>query len=245
VAHFALPVVDDDRRVVGIVSEADLLIKEGWPHGGDDAGVLETLRHRHRFGKGAGTCAAEVMTRGEPAAGVTVEVHDGTVTLIGQLERRSQVATLIRAVQAVPRVAAMTAKLAWETDDVAAMATWPVTQVRGGRHGLGAAGGLEPHGTARICQRTCGAQQVLGERWGGMRCRWSASTMIRRWLTRLAPSTASTTKVPCSDQRGSTLGPWGPGQSASTAPILCMVGVPVRCSCGHRSRSAVSAVAAA
>ncbi|HEX8858777.1 MAG TPA: CBS domain-containing protein [Actinomycetes bacterium] len=59
----ALPVIDDDRRVVGIVSEADLLIKEGWPHGGDDAGVLEALRHRHRFDKGAGTCAEEVMTR--------------------------------------------------------------------------------------------------------------------------------------------------------------------------------------
>jgi CBS domain-containing protein len=190
----ALPVVDDDRRVVGIVSEADLLIKQGWPHGGDDASVLEALRHPRRFGKGAGTCAVEVMTRrvvtvplgtplavaarlmirlgikrlpvvdgkgrlagivtrgdllkaflrpdpaiaweirheilrdrfGEPAAGVTVEVHDGTVTLTGGLERRSQVATLIRAVQAVPGVAAVTAKLTWETDDVAAMATWPI-----------------------------------------------------------------------------------------------------------------------
>lgn len=165
----ALPVVDDDRRVAGIVSEADLLVKEGWPHGGGDAGVLEALRHPRRFGKGAGTCAAEVMARrvatvppgtplavaarlmvrlgvkrlpvvdergrlvgivtrgdllkaflrpdpavawevrhgvlrgrfGEPAAGVTVEVHDGTVTLTGRLERRSQVDALVRAVQAV------------------------------------------------------------------------------------------------------------------------------------------------
>jgi CBS domain-containing protein len=191
----ALPVIDDDRRVVGIVSEADLLIKEGWPHGGGDAGVLEALRHRHRFGKGTGTCAAEVMTRkvatvplgtplaaaarlmirlgakrlpvvddqgrlagivtrgdllkaflrpdpaiaweirhqilrdrlGEPAAGVTVEVHDGTVTLTGRLERRNQVAALVRAVQAVAGVTAVNAKLSWEIDDVAAMAAWPVT----------------------------------------------------------------------------------------------------------------------
>jgi CBS domain-containing protein len=59
----ALPVVDDDGRVVGIVSEADLLIKQGYPHGGDDAGMIEALRHPRRFDKGAGTCAAEVMTR--------------------------------------------------------------------------------------------------------------------------------------------------------------------------------------
>jgi sporulation protein YlmC with PRC-barrel domain len=31
-------VVDDDGRVVGLVSEADLPIKEGYPHGGGDAG---------------------------------------------------------------------------------------------------------------------------------------------------------------------------------------------------------------
>lgn len=59
----ALPVVDHDGRVVGLVSEADLLIKQAYPHGGSDAGMLEALRHPRRFDKGAGTCAAEVMTR--------------------------------------------------------------------------------------------------------------------------------------------------------------------------------------
>jgi CBS domain-containing protein len=190
----ALPVVDDDRRVVGIVSEADLLIKEAYPHGGSDASMLEALRHPRRFGKGVGTCAAEVMTRrvvtvpvGMPLAAaarlmirlgikrlpvvdeqgrlagivtrgdllkaflrpdpaiawgirhdilrdrfpnfgahVEVEVHDGTVGLTGGLERRSQVDALVRAVQAVEGVAAVNAQLTWETDDVAAMATWPI-----------------------------------------------------------------------------------------------------------------------
>jgi CBS domain-containing protein len=59
----ALPVVDETGKLVGIVSEADLLIKEGYPHGGDDAGLIDALRHRQRFGKATGTCAADVMTR--------------------------------------------------------------------------------------------------------------------------------------------------------------------------------------
>ena len=59
----ALPVVDEAGKLLGIVSEADLLVKEGYPHGADDVGVIEALRHRRRFGKAAGTCAADVMTR--------------------------------------------------------------------------------------------------------------------------------------------------------------------------------------
>jgi CBS domain-containing protein len=59
----ALPVIDVDRRVVGIVSEADLLVKEAYPHGGGDAGLFAAMRHPRRFDKGAGTCAGEVMTR--------------------------------------------------------------------------------------------------------------------------------------------------------------------------------------
>jgi CBS domain-containing protein len=59
----ALPVVDQDNHLVGIVSEADLLVKEGYPHGGDDAGVIDALRHRKRLGKATGICALDVMTR--------------------------------------------------------------------------------------------------------------------------------------------------------------------------------------
>jgi CBS-domain-containing membrane protein len=59
----ALPVVDQDGRLVGIVSEADLLIKEGYPHGGADTGVIDALRHRQRLDKAAGICALDVMTR--------------------------------------------------------------------------------------------------------------------------------------------------------------------------------------
>jgi CBS domain-containing protein len=58
----ALPVIDQQRRVVGIVSEADLLIKQAYPHGDSDADTLEALRHPRRFGKAEGTRAGEVMT---------------------------------------------------------------------------------------------------------------------------------------------------------------------------------------
>jgi CBS domain-containing protein len=59
----ALPVTDDSGRLVGIVSEADLLVKQGYPHGAQDAGLVDAIRHRGQLGKAAGTTAAEVMTR--------------------------------------------------------------------------------------------------------------------------------------------------------------------------------------
>jgi CBS domain-containing protein len=59
----ALPVTDDTGGLVGIVSEADLLLKEGYPRGAEDAGVVDAIRLHRRLGKAAGTCAAEVMTR--------------------------------------------------------------------------------------------------------------------------------------------------------------------------------------
>jgi len=190
----ALPVVDDAGRVVGIVSEADLLVKEGYPHGADDAGVVEALRHRRRLGKAAGTCAADVMTRrvvtvplgtevaavarlmvrlgvkrlpvvdGQgtlagivtrsdllkvflrpdpaihwevrhdvvggrmriPSDEVEVEVRHGVVTLRGEIERRSQVAALVRHAQAVDGVVTVDARMTWRVDDVTPMAVWPI-----------------------------------------------------------------------------------------------------------------------
>jgi CBS domain-containing protein len=173
----ALPVVDDSGRLVGIVSEADLLIKEGYPHGATDAG---------RLAKAAGTRAAEVMAapvitvplgtlvndavrlmlrlgirrlpvvdsrgglagivarsdllkvflrpdpavqwevdhdivRGElgiAAGTVEVEVRDAVVRLRGQVERRGQVAALVRRVQAVDGVVEVDARLlGWRIDD--------------------------------------------------------------------------------------------------------------------------------
>ena len=182
----ALPVVDDSGRLVGIVSEADLLIKEGYPHGATDAGPVDAARDRGRLDKATGTRAAEVMAtpvitvplgtlvtdavrlmlrlgirrlpvvdaqgwlvgivarsdllkvflrpdpavqwevdhdivRGElgiAAGTVEVEVRDAVVRLRGQVERRGQVAALVRRVQAVDGVVEVDARLlGWRIDD--------------------------------------------------------------------------------------------------------------------------------
>jgi CBS-domain-containing membrane protein len=57
----ALPVVDDDTRLIGIVSEADLLAKEAL--NGSHGGVMaDRLPHRERE-KADGVTAADLMTR--------------------------------------------------------------------------------------------------------------------------------------------------------------------------------------
>ena len=191
----ALPVVDDSGRLVGIVSGADLLIKEGYPHGATDASPVDAARYRKRLDKAAGTRAAELMAapvstvplgtliadavrlmlrldvkrlpvvdargglagivarsdllkvflRPDPAVrwevdhdiirgefgiadgAVQVEVRDGVVGLRGQVERRGQVAALVRRAQAVDGVAQVDARLTWRIDDQVPIASRPVT----------------------------------------------------------------------------------------------------------------------
>jgi CBS domain-containing protein len=106
-----LPVVDGQGRLAGIVTRGDLLKAFLRP----DPAIAWEIRHqilRDRFA--------------DFGAHVEVKVREGTVTLTGGLERRSQVGALVRAVQAVEGVAAVNAQLTWEIDDVAAMASWPI-----------------------------------------------------------------------------------------------------------------------
>jgi CBS domain-containing protein len=63
----AFPVVDDDGKVIGVVSEADMLAKEVLS--GDHLGVLTAMLHRREQAKADGLTAGELMTH--PAVTVT------------------------------------------------------------------------------------------------------------------------------------------------------------------------------
>jgi predicted transcriptional regulator len=64
----AFPVIDDDGKVVGVVSEADMLTKEAMA----DSGVLDGLLHRRDQIKARGVTAGDLMT----APVVTVAPED-------------------------------------------------------------------------------------------------------------------------------------------------------------------------
>src|ERR1051326_5990835 len=55
----AFPVVDADHKVIGIVSEADMLTKEALD---DEPGVLAGILHRKDQAKARGVTAADLMT---------------------------------------------------------------------------------------------------------------------------------------------------------------------------------------
>jgi CBS domain-containing protein len=57
----AFPVVDDAGRVIGVVSEADLLVKEAVQ--ADGTSLLAALRHVREEDKAAGITAGDLMTR--------------------------------------------------------------------------------------------------------------------------------------------------------------------------------------
>ena len=58
----AVPVVDEDRRVLGIVSEADLLLKEEFPDPDQNIPLFWTRRRRLERAKAAGTTARDLMS---------------------------------------------------------------------------------------------------------------------------------------------------------------------------------------
>ena len=69
----AFPVLDNDDKVIGVVSEADLLPKEALEAGYEGhRGPLSRLRHRSEREKAAGQTAADVMSRPP----VTIGPHD-------------------------------------------------------------------------------------------------------------------------------------------------------------------------
>jgi CBS-domain-containing membrane protein len=66
------PVVDDDRKVIGVVSEADMLAKETWEYGYHGLrAMIAAMVHRTERRKADGVTAADLMT--SPAVTVTAE----------------------------------------------------------------------------------------------------------------------------------------------------------------------------
>jgi CBS domain-containing protein len=59
----AVPVLDPEGRVVGIVSTGDLIIKESDPTAADDEHLLATPRRHREWRKSAAATAAELMTK--------------------------------------------------------------------------------------------------------------------------------------------------------------------------------------
>ncbi|WP_199547240.1 CBS domain-containing protein [Streptomyces sp. N35] len=97
-----LPVVDDEARLVGIVTRRDLLQI-----------FLRPDQEIHR------EVVEEVLVRAlwlSPRA-LDVSVHDGVVTLAGQLERRSELPVAVHMTQQVDGVVAVVDKLDFRFDD--------------------------------------------------------------------------------------------------------------------------------
>jgi CBS domain-containing protein len=57
----AFPVLDEDNRVIGVVSEADLLAKEALEYAA--AGVMSGILHHREQAKASGVTAADLMTK--------------------------------------------------------------------------------------------------------------------------------------------------------------------------------------
>jgi CBS domain-containing protein len=74
----ALPVLDDDGRVAGIVSEADLLLKEEFPEGPPGRRLFRGHRQRVERAKAAGDTAAGLMTAPAVTVGPDVSVTEAT-----------------------------------------------------------------------------------------------------------------------------------------------------------------------
>jgi CBS domain-containing protein len=86
----ALPVLDAEGRVAGIVSEADLLLKEEFPEGPAGGRLFQGHRQRMERAKAAGGIAAELMT----APAVTIG-PDATVTEAARLLHRHGIKRLL------------------------------------------------------------------------------------------------------------------------------------------------------
>ncbi|WP_052269903.1 CBS domain-containing protein [Streptomyces sp. MUSC 125] len=97
-----LPVVDAAGRLIGVISQSDL--------------IQLFLRRDHAIQE---EILEEVVagTLGLPPSSLTVEVTEGTVTLSGSLERRSLIPIVVRLCESVDGVVEVVHRLGFDRDD--------------------------------------------------------------------------------------------------------------------------------
>ncbi|GGX98633.1 hypothetical protein GCM10010510_50360 [Streptomyces anandii JCM 4720] len=99
-----LPVVDDDGRLIGVISRSDLVRLFLRRDRAIQEEILEDII---------------VRTLGLPPSELTVEVTDGRVTLSGTVERRSLIAIMVRLCDSVDGVVEVVDRLGFDRDDTA------------------------------------------------------------------------------------------------------------------------------
>ena len=82
----AFPVVDDDNKVIGVVSESDLLVKEALE--GTVPGVLRGLAQRHVRSQATGLTAADLMSRPAVTIGPDEPVSHAARLMYGKRVKR-------------------------------------------------------------------------------------------------------------------------------------------------------------
>jgi CBS domain-containing protein len=82
----AFPVLDRSNRVIGVVSEADLLVKEAVQAEGTS--IIAALRHVHEENKATGVTAADLMTRPAITIGPDASVAEAARTMYDRRIKR-------------------------------------------------------------------------------------------------------------------------------------------------------------